>query len=176
MHKVFRVKKSVLEDGTIRQTMTLECPVFPTSTNLSTMSTKASRDIPVLAILHVTLVLDNIGHIGDQIHHPRDAEEVTVWKKKKEDNIRDVERTKDHIADTMNVRARASADQRMARSDRGGDGVGGVITLSSDSAEYKVAMELEMWRASEEKAYLVCMYCTNKTVDYCRVGIESCQR
>lgn len=220
LHKVFAEEKTKIEDGTDRQMVTLQCPVYSPSSALSAIPTTVTPHTPTLATLHITLVLEDIGPLTlKKLQSEGEAKDVTdsvnvrvragpkhEIKSGVRDGVANVNVTGGggvsidltghggasgddcgrgcatidvtgaggahvdvtggggaHVDVTrgggthVDVAGGGGASVGVASSAVGGVDVGGGVVVSPESVEYKVAMELEMWRASEEEAFQVCM-------------------
>lgn len=153
--KVLAEERTKLDGGTVRQMVTLQCPVYSPSISVPTTATPQTA---ALGTLHVTLVLEDMGPLALKKLLAEDPSQNKAGRKEKGSGHKEK-----YLPDSVNVIVSAGHTHEATDGQSGGGnvrfsgGVGGDTMLSSDSVEYKVAMELEMWKASEEEAFQVCV-------------------
>ena len=177
-------KKIKLQDGTVRQITKLECPVFKLQDPHLRFSSKSiisdfppdvTGHLPNLATLNLTLMLEDMGPnpekirpigIGMKLNIETHLETKDIVKSK-DYEAKDAVMMRDLDAHSKDMMMKPSPTHQamgaglmyQAKEGSSVDGVDKVIRFVADTPEYKVAMELEKWRASEEDAFLVlCNY------------------
>ena len=165
--------KICCNDGSTRQMVTLQCQVYsPCSSFLSNTSTntgqptKPSTTTPSLASLNITMVMEDLGALTKEKAKSGEVSQFTAKKKSRQmDN--DLQ-----MMVNVHTKAPAIAEGGTDNNKEGGVASGGPEGGMSGDAlgaaknsggsgnfmEYQAAMELEMWKASEEEAFQVRVY------------------